>query len=108
VGSANIHKVKSRFRKISVLGTYLFNFQSVLFVINSKIGMKDLREEKSEPLDVEAAILSREIAESLEKIFNVLVSLNLSGTEKERIKGISESVESMLKKVGISYKKLKK
>jgi signal-transduction protein with cAMP-binding, CBS, and nucleotidyltransferase domain len=35
--------------------------------------------ERTEPLDVEAALLSRETAESLEKIFNVLMKLNLAG-----------------------------
>jgi hypothetical protein len=46
--------------------------------------MEDPRtdDQKHEPLDVEAAILSRETAESLEKIFNVLMKLNLAGVDK--------------------------
>lgn len=41
--------------------------------------MEDPRSNEKEPLDIEAALLSKETAESLEKIFNVLMKLNLAG-----------------------------
>ncbi|KAI6190808.1 hypothetical protein M3Y97_00158700 [Aphelenchoides bicaudatus] len=68
-------------------GTYRFSSRCIPIepafaaMNNNQLGMEDPREsnERTEPLDIEAALLSRETAESLEKIFNVLMKLNLAG-----------------------------
>lgn len=59
------------------------------------MGMEDPRSEseKSEPLDVEAALLSRETAESLEKIFNVLMKLNLANNNENEAMNEGEESE---------------